>query len=42
MNEIIIAVFALGIGARYAERIREIAPITNPSSGSQKPADKEV
>lgn len=37
MSEIIIAVLALGIGARYAEKIREIAPITDPNSSAKDP-----
>lgn len=32
MNDIFIAVIALGLGARFAEEIRKVAPITDPNS----------
>lgn len=40
MNEIIVAIIALGVGARYAEKIREVAPITDPNH--KQPAAPEA
>lgn len=42
MSEIIIAVLALGIGAYYAEKVRKIAPITDPNYSLQESVGEEA